>query len=137
MRLYYSIGYVINFMAEADDEENLEVMKQEISKVKTGQITYAVRDTVIDDIEIKKDDFMGLADSGILVSGAVLNDIADNTVEKLVDENSELISIYYGIDVSRDEAEEFRSRTEERFPDCDVELQYGGQPIYYYFISVE
>ena len=131
------ITAVINFMAEADDEENLEVMKQEISKVKTGQITYAVRDTVIDDIEIKKDDFMGLGDSGILVSGAVLNDIADNTVEKLVDENSELISIYYGIDVSKDEAEEFRSRTEERFPDCDVELQYGGQPIYYYFISVE
>lgn len=131
------ITAVINYMADATPEENLETMMAEISKVKTGQITYAVRDTMIDNIEIKKDDYMGIGDSGILASGVNMDEIADATVKAMIDENSELISIYYGSDIDEETAEGFRARIEEAYPNCDVELQFGGQPIYYYVISIE
>ncbi len=131
------ITAVINFVPEMTADENEENMIQEISNVKTGQITYAVRDTVIDDKEIKKGDFMGIGDSGILSVGAAVNEVARETVRRMVEEDSELISIYYGSDVSKEDAEAFKAQVEESCPDCDVELQYGGQPIYYYVMSVE
>ena len=131
------ITAVINFVPEMTADENEENMIQEISNVKTGQITYAVRDTVIDDKEIKKGDFMGIGDSGILSVGAAVNEVAGETVRRMVEEDSELISIYYGSDVSKEDAEAFNAQVEESCPDCDVELQYGGQPIYYYVMSVE
>ena len=131
------ITAVINYVPEMSADENEENMIQEISNVKTGQITYAVRDTVIDDKEIKKGDYMGIGDSGILSVGSSVNEVARDTIRRMVTEESELISIYYGGDVSPEDAEAFKAQVEESCPDCDVELQYGGQPIYYYVMSVE
>lgn len=131
------ISAVINFVPELSADENEESMISEIANVKTGQITYAVRDTVIDDKEIKKDDYMGIGDSGILAVGADMNTVAQDTIAQMMTEDAELISIYYGSDVTEEAAEAFRSRIAESYPSCDVELQYGGQPIYYYVMSVE
>ena len=131
------ITAVINFVPELSPDENEENMIREIANVRTGQVTYAVRDTVIDDKEIKKDDFMGIGDGGILAVGASMNAVAKDTVAGMTTEDSELISIYYGSDVKEEDAEEFRAQIEQAHSSCDVELQYGGQPIYYYVISVE
>lgn len=131
------ISAIINFVPELSADENEENMISEITNVKTGQVTYAVRDTVIDDKEIKKGDYMGLGDSGILSVGSSVNDVADDTIAQMITEDSELISIYYGSDVTENDAEIFRSRIAEQYSSCDVELQYGGQPIYYYVMSVE
>ena len=131
------ITAVINFVPELSVEENEETMLREIKNVKTGQVTYAVRDTVIDDKEIKKDDFMGIADQGIVAVGTDMVKVTRDMIAELVDEDSELISIYYGCDVAEDAAEALRADLEEAYPACDIELQYGGQPIYYYTVSVE
>ena len=131
------ITAVINFVAECSADENEEAMIEAIKTVSTGQVTYAVRDTVIDDKEIKKDDFMGIGDSGILSVGTDMLAVAADTIAQMVTEDSELISIYYGSDVNEADAEAFRETIEENYPDYDVELQYGGQPIYYYVMSVE
>ena len=131
------ITAVINFVPEMSADENEENMIQEIAKVKTGQITYAVRDTVIDDKEIKKGDYMGIGDAGILSVGSTVNGVAKETLERMVTDESELISIYYGSEVQKGDAEAFKAQVEKSCPDCDVELQYGGQPIYYYVMSVE
>ena len=131
------ITAVINFVPELSVEENEETMMQEIKKVKTGQVTYAVRDTVIDDKEITKGDYMGIGDQGILTVGRNMVDVTESMVADLVDEESELISIYYGCDVEEADAEALCEDIEKAYPSCDVELQYGGQPIYYYVVSVE
>ena len=131
------ITAVINFVPDLSADENEENMLREIGNVKTGQVTYAVRDTVIDDREIRKGDFMGIGDKGMLAVGASMENVARETVANMVDEDSELISIYYGSDVSEEDAEHFRGLVEEQFPSCDVELQFGGQPIYYYVMSIE
>lgn len=131
------ITAVINYMDGSSVDENEEVMIGEIEKVKTGQITYAVRDTMIDDKEIKKDDFMGVGDNGILANGKDLTNVVLETIESMLDADSELISIYYGSDVTEEAAEEVRKTVAEKWSDVDVELQNGGQPIYYYLISVE
>ncbi len=131
------ITAVINFVPELSADENEATMLQEIGKVKTGQVTYAVRDTTIDDKEIKKGDYMGIGDSGILSVGQDMTAVAGEMVESMMDDDSELISIYYGADVSREDAESFREQTADKYASCDVELQCGGQPIYYYVISVE
>lgn len=131
------ITAVINYVPEISVEENEEVMMQEIKNVKTGQVTYAVRDTVIDDKEIKKDDYMGIGDQGILAVGTSMLNVTLDMVTEMVDEDSELISIYYGSDVEEADAEALLKEIEKAYPSCDVELQYGGQPIYYYVISVE
>ncbi len=131
------ITAIINFVPDMSAEENEEAMMDAIQYVKTGQITYAVRDTCIDDKEIHKDDIMGIGDSGILAVGT---DIAATTKEmlaELVDEDSELISIYYGADVSEDDAMQLTEELEELYPSVDIETHLGGQPIYYYVISVE
>ena len=131
------ITAVINFMPEQSADENEENMIQEIANVSTGQVTYAVRDTVIDDKEIKKGDYMGIGDKGILSVGTSVNEVAKATIAEMVTDDSELISIYYGSDVTEEDAEAFRAIVEETHPSCYVELQYGGQPIYYYVMSVE
>ncbi|MCR4599275.1 MAG: DAK2 domain-containing protein [Acetatifactor sp.] len=131
------ITAVINYMDGSSVDENEEVMIGEISKVKTGQITYAVRDTVIDDKEIKKDDYMGVGDDGILANGNDLTDVVLKTVAAMADADSELISVYYGSDVTEADAEAMRQKIADSYPDLDVELQNGGQPIYYYLVSVE
>ena len=131
------ITAVINFVPELSVEENEETMLREIKNVKTGQVTYAVRDTVIDDKEIKKGDFMGIGDQGIVAVGTDMVKVTRDMIAELVDEDSELISVYYGCDVAEDAAEALRADLEEAYPACDIELQYGGQPIYYYTVSVE
>lgn len=131
------ITAVINYMEESSVDENEENMLREIGKVKTGQITYAVRDTVIDDKEIKKDDFMGVGDKGILANGTDLSAVVMESVEAMMSEQAELISIYYGADVTEEAALTIQKLVAEKYSDLDVELQAGGQPIYYYLISVE
>lgn len=131
------ITAVINYVADASDDENEQNMLAEIGNVKSGQVTYAVRDTVIDDKEIKTGDYMGLGDAGILAVGQDMKLTTEEMVAAMVDENSELISIYYGEDITEEDAEALRVDLEAAYPDCDIEVQYGGQPIYYYIISVE
>jgi len=131
------ITAVINYIADVSVDENEETMMNEITRVKTGQVTYAVRDTVIDDKEIRKDDFMGIGDKGILAVGVDKKTVTMEMVAEMMDDESELISIYYGEEVEEAEAEALREEIENAYPSCDVELQYGGQPIYYYVISVE
>ena len=131
------ITALINYIPDSTPEENAERMSEELGTVKTGQVTYAVRDTVIDDKEIKKDDFMGIGDQGIVAVGTDMVKVTRDMIAELVDEDSELISVYYGCDVAEDAAEALRADLEEAYPACDIELQYGGQPIYYYTVSVE
>lgn len=131
------ITAIINFMADADAGTNEEAMLEEIQHVKTGQVTYAVRDTHIDDKEIHEGDIMGIGDEGILAVGKDVEDTALELLDKLVDEDSELISIYYGEEVSEKDAESFIARVEEAYPDADVDAHFGGQPIYYYVVAVE
>ena len=131
------ITALINYIGDSSVEENVERMTEEMTRVKTGQVTYAVRDTELDGKVIKENDIMGIGDQGIVAVG---QDIADTTVEmvsELVDDESELISIYYGSDVSEEDAEAIAARVNELYPDLDVEVNYGGQPIYYYLISIE
>ena len=131
------ITAIINFMPDADAKTNEEAMLEEIKNVKTGQMTYAVRDTHIDDKEIHEGDIMGIGDSGILAVGKDLEETTKEMIANLVDEDSELISIYYGEEVSEEEAEKFAGEIEELYPDVDVDIQFGGQPIYYYVLAVE
>ena len=131
------ITALINFAPDASAEENEAVMLEAIGTVKTGQVTYAVRDTMIDDMEIKQDDYMGIGDKGMLAVGRDMLDVTQKMINAMVDEDSELISIYYGADVEESTAEELSAKIEAAYPDCDVELQFGGQPIYYYLVSVE
>ena len=131
------ITAIINFMPDADAKTNEEAMLEEIKNVKTGQMTYAVRDTHIDDKEIHEGDIMGIGDSGILAVGKDLEETTKELIANLVDEDSELISIYYGEEVSEEEAEKFAGEIEELYPDVDVDIQFGGQPIYYYVLAIE
>lgn len=131
------ITAIINFMPDADVKTNEEAMLEEIKNVKTGQVTYAVRDTHIDDKEIHEGDIMGIGDSGILAVGKDLEETTKELIANLVDEDSELISIYYGEEVSEEDAEKFTEEITELYPDVDVDIQFGGQPIYYYVLAVE
>lgn len=131
------ITAIINFVPDLSAEENEEVMLEEVKNVKTGQVTYAVRDTHIDDKEIHKDDIMGIGDSGIIAVGTDIAATTKEMLETLVDEDSELISIYYGADVSEEDAEKLTAEIEEKYPSVDVDTHFGGQPIYYYVLAVE
>ena len=131
------ITAIINFNAEADAKENAEVMLEEIGNVKTGQVTYAVRDTRIDDKEIHEGDIMGIGDKGIIAVGKEVEDTTKEMLKELVDDDSELISIYYGAEVEEAQAEAFAAEVEEAYPDVDIDMHYGGQPIYYYVLAVE
>ena len=131
------ITAVVNFVPDLPIEENTETMTEEIKNVHTGQVTYAVRDTTIDDKEIKQGDFMGIGDDGILSVGSDMKDVTLKMIDEMMSEDMELISIYYGADVTQEDAEGIRDEVEKKYGSCDIELQYGGQPIYYYIVSVE
>ena len=131
------ITAIINFVPDMSAEENEEVMLEEIKNVKTGQVTYAVRDTNIDGKEIHTDDIMGIGDAGILSVGTEIEATTLDMLAQIVDEDSELISIYYGADVSEEDAEALTAKVEELYPDVDVDTHSGGQPIYYYVLAVE
>ena len=131
------ITAIINYMPDADAQTNLEAMIEGIGNVKTGQVTYAVRDTHIDDKEIHEGDIMGIGDSGILAVGQSVVETTKEMLAQLVDEDTELISLYYGQDVQEESAENFAQEIEDLYPDVDVDVHSGGQPIYYYVLSVE
>lgn len=131
------ITAMINFVPEQTPEENKETMLEVINTVKTGQVTYAVRDTVIDDKEIKEGDYMGIGDSAILSVGRDRQEVVKDMVAQLIDEESSFICIYYGQEVIAEEVNTLSSYFEAEYPSCEVEVQYGGQPVYYYVISVE
>ena len=131
------ITALINYLPDQSPEENEKAMYEEISLVRTGQLTYAVRDTHIDDKEIHQGDFMGVGDKGILAVGTDLAETAFETVRSMVDDTSELISIYYGDQIPEEDAQVLSDRIAAENPSCEVELNAGGQPIYYYIISVE
>lgn len=131
------ITAVINYIPEADVDTNEETMLEAVKSVQTGQVTYAVRDTKIDNKEIHEGDIMGIGDAGILAVGTSITETAKETLRNMVGEDSGLISIYYGEDVTEEEAEAFISDVEEEYPELDVDAHFGGQPIYYYVMSVE
>lgn len=131
------ITALINYIPDSTPAENAKRMETEIGAVKTGQVTYAVRDTVIDDKEIKQGDYMGIGDSGILSVGRELETTALQMLNDLIDEESAIVSIYYGEEISKESAEMIGSKIEEEHPEVEVEIHYGGQPIYYYVVSVE
>ena len=131
------ITAMISYVPEKSAEENAEEMTEAIKQVKTGQVTYAVRDTHIDDKEIRQGDIMGIGDRGILAVGQDVLTVAKEMVDAMMDEDSELISIYYGADMSEEDAEKLGEMVGEAYPDCDVEVNCGGQPIYYCVVSVE
>ena len=131
------ITAVINYVPDLSIEENTETMTEEIKNVHTGQVTYAVRDTNIDDKEIKQGDFMGIGDKGILSVGSQIQDVALRMIDEMMSDEMELISIYYGADITEDDAEALKKEVDKKYSGCDIELQYGGQPIYYYLMSVE
>lgn len=131
------ITAVISYMPDADVDTNEETMLEEITNVKTGQVTYAVRDTHIDDKEIHEGDIMGIGDAGILSVGQSVEATAKEMLAKMTDEDSEMISLYYGEDILEEDAQRFGQEIAELYPDADVDVHSGGQPIYYYVISVE
>jgi DAK2 domain fusion protein YloV len=131
------ITAVINFIYDKSPEENAARMAQEMTKVKSGQVTYAVRDTSLDGKEIKQGNIMGIGDKTILSVGTDIKDTTIELIQCLADEESELISLYYGEEVNENEANELADQIMEIYPNLDVEIHYGGQPVYYYVLSVE
>ena len=131
------ITAIINYVPEKTSQENTQAMMESLEHVKTGQVTYAVRDTHIDDKEIHEGDIMGIGDSGLLAIGDEVMAVTKEMIGRMVDEDSELISVYYGEDVTEEAAEQLGDELMKSYPDCDVEINYGGQPIYYCVVSVE
>lgn len=131
------ITALINFMPDSSAQENAQRMTEELANVKTGQVTYAVRDTLIDDKSIKQGDYMGMGDNSILSVGKDMDTVIKEMMDQLVDEESAIISIYYGEEIEEAAAQKLGAELEEKYPDCEVEVHLGGQPIYYYVISVE
>ncbi len=128
---------LVNFNGEASVEENEEALMEALTMVKSGQVTYAVRDTVMNDIEVKEGNIIGIAESKLLAAGDNVEKITTSLIEKLIDEDSAIVTLFYGEDVTEEEANNLRDELEEKFEDLDVELYYGGQPLYYYLVSVE
>ena len=131
------ITAVINYVPDLSPEDNEAAMTKAIGTVKTGEVTYAVRDTVIDDYEIHQGDYMGIGDDGMLAVGQAVEKVTSSMIDRMMEDDMELISIYYGQEIPEEEAEALREKVAGKYPACDVELQYGGQPIYYYIVSVE
>ena len=128
---------LVNFNAEASVEENEEALMESLTMVKSGQVTFAVRDTVMNDVEVKEGNIIGIAESKLMDAGEGVDTITTSLVEKLVDEDSAIVTLFYGEDVTEEDANKLRDELEEKFEDLDIELYYGGQPLYYYLISVE
>ena len=118
-------------------EENEEALMESLTMVKSGQVTFAVRDTVMNDVEVKEGNIIGIAESKLMDAGDGVDTITTSLVEKLVDEDSAIVTLFYGEDVTEEDANKLRDELEEKFEDLDIELYYGGQPLYYYLISVE
>jgi DAK2 domain fusion protein YloV len=131
------ITAVISLNPELTPDENLEEMNSAIKNVKTGQVTYAVRDTVVNDVEIKEGNIIGMYNGKLVKSGPELDAVTRELLEEMMDEDSELVTILYGKDASEDSAQELADYLEEKYPDCEVSINYGGQPLYYYILSVE
>lgn len=131
------ITAMVNYIPEETPGENELRMQEEIQNVKTGQVTYAVRDTKIDDKEIHLGDIMGIGDDGILAVGKEVQETALSMMEELVEADSEIIGVYYGEEVSEEDAQALGEKIAEKYPNTEVEVHYGGQPIYYYVVSVE
>ncbi|RHQ09824.1 DAK2 domain-containing protein [Clostridium sp. AM49-4BH] len=131
------IAAMISFVSGRSAAENAESMEEEMQLIKSGQVTYAVRDTNMDGKDIKQGDFMGLTDKTIVSVGSDLQGTAKELIESLLDEDSELVSLYYGSDATKEQAEQLAEDIEKTHEDVEVEVQYGGQPVYSYFISVE
>ena len=131
------ITALVNYIPDSTPEDNAERMTEEIQLVKTGQVTYAVRDTIIDDKEIRQGDYMGIGDKGILSVGTDMTKTVLTMIAEMIDEDSALLSIYYGEDMDEDSANAIAEKVEASYPDVEVEVHSGGQPIYNYVISVE
>ena len=128
---------LVNYIQDYTAEENKEAMLAELDSVKTGQVTYAVRDTEIDGMQIRQNDYMGIGDKAILAVGTDLKETTMKMIDAMVDEDSAIVSIYYGADETEEHAQEIGKMIEEKYPDVEVEINCGGQPIYYFVISVE
>ena len=128
---------LVNFNADASVEENEQALMESLTMVKSGQVTFAVRDTVMNDVEVKEGNIIGIAESKLMDAGDSVDEITTSLVEKLVDEDSAIITLFYGEDVTEEDANNLRDELEEKFEDLEIELYYGGQPLYYYLISVE
>lgn len=131
------ISAFIGFEPGQDVDSNVESMKEMIENVRTGEVTYAVRDTSVDGKKININDIMGIDDEGIREVGGSIEKVTLDLLDDMTDEDSELISVYYGQDISKEDAEALAQKVEEKYPDCDISLEYGGQPVYYYLLSVE
>ena len=131
------IAAMIGFVEDSSAEENLEAMTESMEYVKSGEVTYAVRDTNIDGVDIKEGNIMSIGDDGILAVGDDLDDTTIDAIEKMKDEDSEIVSLYYGSEVNEEQANKLKEKIEERFDDMEIEMYKGGQPVYYYIISVE
>ncbi len=131
------ISALVAYVPDMSVEENDKLMNDAISAVKTGQVTYAVRDTSIDGVEIHQDDYMGIGDKGILSNGKDIDEVILGMLDKMVDDSSELVTVYFGADVKEDAADAVRGKIAARYPALEVDIQAGGQPVYYYIISVE
>ena len=131
------ITAIINYVPDVPIEDNISAMTDSLKTVSTGEVTYAVRDTMIDDIAIKQGDYMGIGDKGILGVGSDIADVTFEMLTKMMNDDLELISLYYGEEIDEKDAQALRDRITEQYPQCDVELQFGGQPIYYYIVSAE
>lgn len=128
---------LVNFNADSSVEENEQALMESLTMVKSGQVTFAVRDTVMNDVEVKEGNIIGIAEGKLMDAGESVDEITTSLVEKLVDEDSAIVTLFYGEDVTEDDANNLRDELEEKFEDLDIELYYGGQPLYYYLISVE
>ena len=128
---------MLNFMANKSPEDNEETMVREMANVKSGSVTYSIRDTVIQDIEIKQGDIMGIGDKGIMNTGSQVMATTVELVDKLIDEDSEIVTLYYGKDATEDEANLIADTIMKEHPEVEVEVHNGGQPVYYYLVSVE
>nr|WP_173689741.1 DAK2 domain-containing protein [Caloramator fervidus] len=131
------ITAMINFNPEASVDDNKEIMIETLEKVKTGQVTFAVRTTVIDDVEVKEGDFIGLYNGKLINSGENINEVTFRLIDSMIDDQSEFVSIFYGNEISEEDAMVIQNYVKERYPHVEVNVYYGGQPIYYYIISVE
>jgi DAK2 domain fusion protein YloV len=131
------ITAIINYMMDKTPEENKEHMISEMSKVKTGQVTYAVRDTELDGKVIKENDIMGIGDEGIVSVGKDIKETTIDMIKNLIDDDKELVSIYYGKEVKEEDAMEISAALSEEYPEIEFEVNYGGQPVYYYVVSIE
>ncbi len=128
---------LVNFDADASVEDNEQALMESLTMVKSGQVTFAVRDTVMNDVDVKEGNIIGIAEGKLMDAGESVDSITTSLVEKLVDEDSAIVTLFYGEDVTEEDANNLRNELEEKFEDLDIELYYGGQPLYYYLISVE